>query len=68
MGHARIYIPGDRLVTCDVCGLRYRFSRMRRGVTGNQKGLVVCPYDFDETHPNEAHVPFRQEGKVEEVR
>lgn len=68
MSHARVFIPGDRLVSCDVCGFTYRRSEMRRGVTGTQKGLIVCPPDFDAVHPNEARVPFRAEGKLVEVK
>lgn len=68
MPYSQVYIPGDRLVECDICGLAYRRSQMRRGIMGNQKRLIVCPYDFDEIHPNEAQVPYRQEGKLLEIK
>jgi hypothetical protein len=68
MSYSRVYIPGDRLVDCDVCGLTYRRSEVRRGVMGKQKGLIVCRYDFDEVHPNEARVPYKQEGKLVEIK
>ena len=41
------YIPGDRLVECEVCGFVYRFSTMRRGISDGQRGIVVCQEDFD---------------------
>lgn len=68
MPYSRRFIPGDRLVDCDVCGQSYRRSQMRRGVAGKQKGLSVCPFDFDEVHPNEARVKHRREGALEEIR
>lgn len=45
------YIPGDRLVECDVCGFIWRRSDMRKGVSQSQKGFFVCPDDFDDVHP-----------------
>ena len=45
------YIPGNRLVKCDVCDWTWRYSDMRLGVADGQKGLVVCPRDFDPVHP-----------------
>lgn len=68
MPYSQFYIPGDRLVDCDICGLSYRRSQMRKGIMGPQKGLYVCPYDFDAVHPNEARVPYKQEGKLVEIR
>jgi hypothetical protein len=68
MGYAQVYISGDRLVECNICGLDYRFSRMRKGVMGSQKGLEVCPYCFDGIHPNEERVTFRPEEKLEEIK
>lgn len=68
MPYSRKYIPGDRLVDCDVCGFTYRRSQMRRGVTGKQKGLIVCPDDFDSIHPNEGSVPNKVEGKLVEIK
>jgi len=62
------YIPGDRWVECDVCGFAYRFSEMRKGVAGKQKGLSVCPTDYDTVHPNEGwKLPFKPEGKLKKV-
>lgn len=64
----RIYKPGDRWVECDVCGFGYRFSRMRLGVAGRQKGLAVCPVCFDPIHPFDAYEPtIRKEGVLEKV-
>lgn len=68
MPYSRVYIPGDRLVDCDICGLAYRRSQMRKGIFGNQKGLIVCPFDFDGVHPNDARVPFKAEGKLMEIK
>lgn len=68
MPYSNTYIPGDRLIDCQICGFTYRRSQMRRGIFGNQKGLIVCPKDFDDVHPNEAPVKKRIEGKLEEIR
>lgn len=60
---------GDRWVTCDVCDFGYRFSQMRRGVTGTQKGLIVCPDCFDIENPSEKFVyKNTTEGKLEDVK
>ena len=64
----RVFIPGDRIVDCDECGMTYRFSEMRKGVAGNQKGLAICPDCFDEVHPHEHPVPHREEGRLREIR
>jgi len=50
MSYSNIYIPGDRIIDCDICGFTYRYSQMRRGVSGSQNGLVVCPKDYDHIH------------------
>jgi len=68
VSHSQVYIPGNRIVECDVCGLTYRFSEMRRGIFGTQKGLIVCPFDFDGVHPNDARVPNKIEGTLKEVK
>ncbi len=47
------YIPGDRKYDCDVCGFTYRFSDMRKGVSGSQKGFDVCLDCFDAKRPYE---------------
>ncbi len=47
-------ILGDRWVECDDCGFGYRFSQMRKGVQGGQKGLDICPSCFDPVHPEDA--------------
>lgn len=67
MPQYRDYVPGDRLVDCDVCGFTYRVSEVRRGVTGKQKGLVICTPCFDPVHPRETRVPYRPEGKLREI-
>ena len=37
---------------CDVCGVAYRLSELRgTTVRGRPTGLLVCPVDFDEDHP-----------------
>lgn len=68
MQQHRGYIPGDRLVDCDVCGFTYRVSEVRRGVMGKQKGLIVCGPCFDPVHPREARVPHRPEGRLVEIK
>jgi hypothetical protein len=67
VSYNRTYVPGDRLVECDVCGFAYRRSDMRKGV-GQQKGLTVCPNDFDGVHPLDLPVKNRPEGRLEEIR
>lgn len=66
--HSPGFQPRNRLVECAVCGQTWRFSDMRKGVMGKQKGLDVCPRDFDPVHPNEREVPYRKEGDLDEVR
>lgn len=62
------YIPGNRLVKCDVCGFDYRFSDMRRGVSGSQKGFIVCPPDFDPIHPRDISLNLRKKRPMREVQ
>lgn len=68
MPYNKGYIAGDRKVTCDICGWTYRFSQMRKGVMGKQKGYNVCPICFDDIHPRETTPAYRIEGVVPEVR
>ncbi len=62
------YIPGDRLVDCDVCGFTYRVSEVRRGVMGKQKGLVICAPCFDPIHERETRVQHKVEGRLEPIK
>ena len=63
------YELGNRWVLCDVCGFGYRFSEMRKGVSGTQKGFSICPECFDPKHENEDFkVPVRTEGILEQVK
>ena len=65
----RRYVLGDRWVLCDICDFGYRFSEMRKGVSGKQKGLNVCPVCFDEPHPRDTvKVRHRVEGILEDVK
>ena len=65
----RRYELGNRWVDCDICDFGYRFSQMRKGVSGSQKGLNVCPTCYDIRHENEDYVvPVRTEGILEEVK
>jgi len=41
---------------------------MRKGVFGKQKGLEVCPKDFDSVHPNEAPIPHKREGYLDDIK
>ncbi len=69
MPYAEGYIPGDRKYDCDVCGFTWRFSQMRKGVAGSQKGLDVCPDCFDEKRPYEdGGFKPRKERKLPKVR
>lgn len=68
MPYSRTYIPGDRLMICDVCGFPYRFSEMRKGVSGKQKGLTVGPACFDPVHPHDRKVKLRPAQPLPKVR
>jgi len=59
------YIPGDRWVTCDICGFICRRSKARLGISRQQKGLTVCEADFDPQHPLD-DIPKRrkEEGPI----
>lgn len=63
----KYYIPGDRRFVCAVCGFTtYRLSEMRKGVSGKQIGLDVCPVDFDDRHPNDEKVNLRPVATLKE--
>ncbi len=62
------YIPGDRLVKCDICGYTYRYSQMRKGISEGQKGFNVCPKDFDPKHQRETTPKLRPTEKLPEVK
>jgi hypothetical protein len=68
MAFPRTYIPGERKVTCDICGFEYRFSEMRRGVSGKQKGLIVGPACFDPVHPRDIPIKLRPKRPLPQVR
>jgi hypothetical protein len=37
---------------CDICGVRYLLSELRgTTIRGKPTGLLVCPIDFDNDHP-----------------
>lgn len=62
---SNVYIPGDRLVECDICGFIWRRSDMRLGVAEGQKGYIVCPRDYDPVHPREnIPSPRKEEGPI----
>jgi len=65
---SKIYKKRDRWVECDVCGFDYRFSVMRKGVSGTQKGFNVCPVDFDEPHPLDNKPKLRKRQKLQRVK
>ena len=66
----RGYIPGDRLVECDVCGLTKRFTAVRRaGPREDQSGFIVCPNCGDDgRHPREDRPKNRAEGRLQRIR
>ena len=41
------YKPGDWNVICDVCGFRFKSSKLRK----RWDGLMVCDKDFEHDHP-----------------
>lgn len=61
MNPGKHYIKGDRIINCDGCGFTYRFSQMRKGVSGTQKGFIFCPECYDPLHPSE--IPFTLQPK-----
>lgn len=67
MPYSKVYKKGDRLVDCDICGFTYRFSEMRLGVSGKQKGLEVCPICYDSLHPNEKPFTLRPKKPLKKV-
>lgn len=69
MSYSEVYIPGDRLVECEICGFEWRFSQMRKGVSGKQIGFIVGPNCFDPIHPNENFILTpKAEGILEKVK
>ena len=64
----RGYQPYGRKVECAVCGQKWRQQDMRKGGFGKQKGLEVCPKDFDSVHPNEAPIPHKREGYLDDIK
>lgn len=64
----RTFIPGNRYVTCDICGFDWRFNDMQRGINRQQKGLIVCPRCFDDVHPLDTPVKPPREKGPEPVR
>jgi len=65
--YSKRYIPGDRLVECDICGFDYRFTQMRKGKAKGQKGFKVCPDCFDDPHPLDTKPELRSKSKLPEV-
>lgn len=66
---SRTYIPGERLVECQVCGFDYRFSEVTRGVSGKQKGLIVCKDPcFDPVHPRDVKRVLRPKRPLPQVK
>lgn len=64
MPYSNKYLPGNQLVTCDICGFDYRFSSIKKGIMGTQIGLNICPKDFDEIHPREKVRSLRPQRRV----
>jgi len=55
---ADTYTSGDYYVSCDRCGFKLRRSQARK----TWDNLIVCPFDFEERHPQD----FRR-GRVDKV-
>lgn len=49
---------GDYYVTCDRCNFKLRRSQAKK----TWDGLIVCPFDFEERHPQD----FKR-GRVDKV-
>lgn len=43
------YKAGDWNAICDICGFRFKASRLQK----NWKGLMVCEADWETRHPQE---------------
>lgn len=68
MPYSNHYIPGDRLVECDICGFTYRWSDIRKGIAEGQKGFSVCPTDFDPIHPRETTPTLRPKKPLKDIK
>jgi hypothetical protein len=68
MSTPRTYVHGEYKIACDICGFIYHFSRMRRGVSGKQKGLIVGPKCFDNIHPRDIKTRLRPKRPLPKVR
>lgn len=49
MASAPIYVKGDWLAICDVCGRQYKASYLRK----RWDGLMVCSNDYEQRHPQD---------------
>jgi len=61
------YIKGNRIIDCDICGFTYRFSQMCKGVSGKQKGFIVCPKCYSPLHPSEIDFTLQPKKILKEV-
>lgn len=43
------YTSGDHYIICDRCGFKVRRSQARK----TWDNLIVCPFDFEERHPQD---------------
>jgi hypothetical protein len=59
-----MYIPGDPWAICDLCGFKFRISKLRK----NYKGQMVCKEDFETRHPSERNTVVRERGGVRDAR
>jgi len=49
MGKSDYYKKGDWNAECDVCGQKYKASKLKL----RWDGLYVCPKDFERRHPQD---------------
>lgn len=54
------YVQGTWNVVCDVCGFKFKAFELRR----RWDGMMVCPADYEERHPQEFIKPVKERSGV----
>jgi hypothetical protein len=49
LGSRDYHVPGGHKAVCDVCGFVYHGQELRK----RWDGLMVCPADFEQRHPQD---------------
>lgn len=64
MGRSDYYKGGDWNSECDVCGQKYKYSKLRR----RWDGVLVCPKDWEPRHPQDFVKGVKDNQSVPETR